>query len=182
MKLPSIPVIPTPYKILAVVLAFIAYTFFVWHKGYDYRDVLVENENAKEVAAAFERGKKSVKITERVVTQYVDRVVTVKEEAIRYVDRVQYVVKDSDNFTLPDGVVGLYDGSLQAGLSFGPIGSDGTSREAVDGAGVQGQEVEADFRTLLEVTAHNNGVCKANTIKLESLQAWVMAQEKLHRK
>lgn len=182
MKLPSVSVIPTPYKILAAVLVFIAYTFFVWNKGYNYRDVLVENEKAKEVAAAFERGKKSVKITQVVTTQYVDRVVKVKEEAIRYVDRVQYVVKDSDNFTLPAGVVGLYDDSLQAGLSFGPIGSDGTAGEAADGAGVQGPEVEADFRTLLEVTAHNNGVCKATTIKLEALQSWVREQERLHKK
>lgn len=182
MKVPSLPVIPTPYKILAAVLVFITYTFFVWHKGYHYRDVLAENEKAKEVAAAFERGKKSVKITERVVTQYVDRVVKVKEEAIRYVDRVQYVVKDSDNFTLPAGVVGLYDGSLQAGLSFGPIGPAEVPAEAADGGGVQGPEVEADFRTLLEVTAYNNGICKANAIQLEALQSWVVAQEKLHKK
>lgn len=180
-NLPSIPIIPTPYKILAAVLAFLAVVSFSFYKGYEYKGALVAKKQAKEIAAAYERGIKSVKVNEKVVTIYKDRIITVNKEVNKYVDRVQYVVKDSDNINLPAGIGSLYDESLQTELSFTSDGPDGETAEASGGKGVQGVEGEeqTDLRTYVELNIHNNGICKANAIQLESLQFWVIEQQKI---
>ena len=153
------------YAGLALVAAF-------WlHGNAQYRAGVRESDERHRIADEAARTKQAEQaakvvtqqaaVTERVVTQYVDRVRTVREKAREIVKEVPVYVP-ADSCPLPSGFRLLHDAA--AGLS--PIPNPAARTDA---APVPAQAVAA-------TVADNYGACRETAEQLRGLQAWVSQQ------
>ena len=154
------------YAGLALIAAF-------WlHGNAQYRAGVRESDERHRIADEAARTKQAEQaakvvtqqaaVTERVVTQYVDRVRTVREKAREIVKEVPVYVP-ADSCPMPAGFRLLHDA---AALGVPPV-PDAAAR--ADAAPVPAQ-------TAAATVADNYGTCRETAEQLKGLQAWVSQQ------
>jgi hypothetical protein len=174
--------IPPQYKIAAlaflgifILSLFGGWSYYCYQKGVSSEKTKQEALQVKLKEDAFKKGVESVKVNEKIVTIYKDRVITVEKEVVKYVNRVQEVVPDSYNINLPNGLVWLLDSSVQNGFSEGPSKPDGEASGAKADA-----PSDVNLREVSKIVLENYAICYANAAQLENLQTWIIEQEKIY--
>lgn len=115
------------YIINVLILALSVFAIY-WYGGHV---VQVKWDAEKKLIAEQNAAKKdeSVKVTEKIVIKYVDRVKVIKEkgdEIVKYVDR--YVSKEDDaNCVVPYGVIRMYDDAIKGNVPGGASKTDGNA-------------------------------------------------------
>ncbi len=146
---------------LAVLVA--AATGWGWVKGAASVQEDWNTERAVQAIAVLRVQVKQVEVTERIVTQYVDRVRIVREQADAIIREVPvYVPAQCDpDGRLPAGWRVLHDAAASGG--------------AADPAAIaHAQPVAPD--AAAETVARNYGTCRETAEQLSALQAWVSDQ------
>lgn len=156
--------IPLPYRILAVIIVALALFGTGYYKGLQVSKERIALFEAKAKAdyerlkAAYEKAKNDV--NEKIVIQYVDRIVEVVKWRTKNVEIVKEV---PSNCELSAGWVHVHDSSA--------AGRDADRAAAADGSSSGIKDTEA-----LEVVADNYGICAANAEKVKAWQNWYTEQ------
>lgn len=146
-------------------IAGILFCWWLYHKG-------VTDERARNEAKAAKVIEKIVykqgKVTEKIVTQYVDRIKVVRIKGDTIIQKVtEYVTPENDAAcTINNGFVILWNAANQNTVPEAATGADGAPSE------VKLSDVAAQHAT-------ESKVCTETETKLESLQDWVDAQSKV---
>lgn len=131
--------------------------FGSWYESRAAKDLEV-----KQVRQAFEQGKALGTVKEIVVTEYVERIVTVYKAGATITKEVPiYVSRAADaSCVVPNGFVRVHDASAaNVPVSGGPRVTDDA------GSGIA-------LSTVAETVADNYTDCKANAEQLSKLQKW----------
>lgn len=149
-----------------VVLGLIS--FIIWQYGdnkYEQGRTDLLAEQAQDAAIHKEA---QGKVTERVVTKYVDRVVTVREKGDTIIRRVPVYVtaQDDSNCTINNGFVRLWNDANTGQVSEPSAGADAAP------SGVVLSEVATQ-------KGYEAKLCRETEQRLISLQEWVREQEAL---
>ena len=156
--------IPLPYKILAAALIVAGAFIYGYMKGVAVGDAKIKLFQAKAIAqyqelqAAYEKAKNNV--NEKIVTEYVDRIVYVTKWRTKNVEIVKEV---PSNCELSAGWVHVHNSSAE--------GSDADRAAAADGTSSGIKDTEA-----LETVVDNYGICAANAEKVKAWQKWYTEQ------
>jgi hypothetical protein len=127
-----------------------------------YETRAAKNLEVKQVRDAFEQGMALGTVKESVVTEYVDRIVTVYKTGATITKEVPiYVSKAADaSCVVPNGFVRLHDaGAASVPVSGGPRVTDDA------GSGIT-------LSTVAETVVDNYTDCRANAEQLSKLQKW----------
>ena len=167
--------IPLPYKLLAIAAAFIGVFLYGYMKGSAYAEVELQRFAAKNATLTAEMEKKNSEISTEVVTQYVDRVNTIREKEYVYRDAAKTVVPSQS--VLSNGWVFTHDISA--------TGSDADATRSADASSSGIKDTDA-----LVGIIRNYAICQSNAVQLTELQRWInenkqavdaMAKEKKKR-
>ncbi|KAF0863232.1 hypothetical protein [Pseudomonas sp. LD120] len=118
---------------------------------------------------SFEQGRALGRVKEKVVVEYVDRIVKVREAGVSLIKEVPiYVSKAADDAcVVPGGFVRVHDaGAANLPLARGPSVADG----AASGLALS---------TVAASVVDNYNQCHANTEQLKALQQWVRESQAL---
>lgn len=150
--------IPLPYKLLIIVFLLAGALSVGYVKGLEKSKQVIAEYEAKANAQIASLEKKNNEISNKVVTEYVDKVRTVKEKEYVYRDQAQTVVPSRAE--LSSGWVYLHDASAK-GLPAVPARSaDETSSGIKD-------------NVALGTIVTNYSVCIQNAQQLAGLQQWL---------
>ena len=127
--------IPLPYKLLAGAALMAGVFFYGYMKGSAYADAELARFGQKNAELVADLEKKNTEITTQVVTEYVDRVQTIKEKEYVYRDLAQNVVPSQ--FTMSNGWVYTHDASARADNADPARASDETSSGIADTACIE---------------------------------------------
>lgn len=148
---------------LALTVLVVAATGWGWVKGADSVQSQWTAERAAQTISVLRVQVKQVEVTERVVTQYVDRVRVVREQADAVIREVPVYVPtkcDADG-RLPAGWRVLHDAA-----------ASGRAASTSDAADAQPVAPDAAAATV----AANYGTCRETSEQLIALQQWVREQ------
>ena len=151
--------IPLPYKIIAIVLLLVGTLALGYSKGVEKSKLEIAKFEAKANAKIAELEKKNSEINNKVVTEYIDKVRTVKEKEYVYRDQAKNVVVAQSD--LSNGWVYLHDSSAK-GLPAVPALSANESSSGIKDNQALGTIVE------------NYSACFANAEQLKALQQWII--------
>jgi len=151
--------IPLPYRILALVLILAGTLALGYSKGLEKSKLEIAKFEAQANAKIAELEKKNSEISNKVVTEYVDKVRTVKEK--EYVYREQATNNVASQFDLSNGWVYLHDSSAKALPAVPALSSDATS------SGIKDNQA-------LGTIVGNYSVCYQNAEQLKALQKWIL--------
>lgn len=161
----GIPGTPIP-KFVTNILGTILVVVGVFAHGgiWTQQEFLKEIEKAKQEIARIEA--ESKKISERVVVQYKDRIVTIREQGEQIVKEVPvYITKESDaKCDVPNGFVVLHDSASQNEVPRASSSTDG------DSSGVALSQVAT-------TVVGNYTTCHEVRAQLKALQDWVKLQQ-----
>ena len=151
--------IPLPYKLLAGATLIAGVFFYGYMKGSAYADAELARYGQKQAELIAKLEKKNTEITTQVVTEYVDRVNTIREKEYVYRD----VIKDSvpTQHDMSNGWVYTHDISASASNADPTRASDAASSGIKD-------------NTALLTIISNYAQCQANAEQLKQLQQWVI--------
>ena len=150
--------IPFPYKLLAGAALLIGVFFYGYMKGSAYAEAELQRLAAKQAKVVAELEKKNTEISNKVVTQYVDRVNTIKEKEYVYKTIAQTSVPSQH--VMSNGWVFTHDTSASSGDADATRASDATPSGIKDN--------EALFTIIT-----NYSRCLQNSQQLIGLQQWV---------
>jgi len=167
--------IPLPYKLLAAAAIIVGVFVFGYMKGSAYAEAELARFAAEKSEQIAELEKKNAEISNNVVTEYVDRVNTIREKEYVYRDIAQNSVPSQS--VMSNGWVYTHDISATS--------SDADASRASDASpsGV------TDTQALLGIIGNYNR-CLQNSQQLTSLQQWIndnkravdeMAEEKKNK-
>jgi hypothetical protein len=157
--------IPLPYKILAVAIFICSVFVSGYLKGLHTGNLKLEvykhkaESDYQNLMSAYVKAKNTV--NEKVVIEYVDRIVEVIKWRTKNVEIVKEVPVSCN---VSNGWVHVHDAAASATDADRTAAADGTSSEFTD--------VDA-----LAVVADNYGICAANTEKLKAWQKWYVDQQ-----
>jgi hypothetical protein len=163
--------IPLPYKLLAGAALILGVFVFGYMKGSAYAEAELQRFAAKNATLTADMEKKNSEISTQVVTQYVDRVNTIREKEYVYRDVAKTVVPSQS--VLSNGWVFTHDASA--------TGSDADATRASDASpsGI------TDTTALVGIIG-NYSRCQQNAEQLIALQKWITdnkaAIEELNKK
>jgi hypothetical protein len=173
MPLPNIGtfLVTAKYKIIAGVAAialiagggFAVYEIGL-HKGMNQSAVAIASYEGKIQKLNADLEAKSGKVTEKVLTEYKDRVVEHTQVVYKNHDVIHTVVPSQ--YTLSQGWVYSHNQSAAGAVIDASKASNATPSQTTDRSG-------------LEQVTDNYGICHANADKLTALQSWVKQQEEL---
>ena len=151
--------IPLPYKLLAIGAALVGVFIFGYMKGSAYAEAELARFSAEKSAQVAELEKKNTEISTQVVTEYVDRVNTIREKEYVYRD----IVKESvpAQYDMSNGWVYTHDLSATSGDADPARASDASP------SGIK------DNTTLLTIIS-NYATCQSNAEQLKQLQQWII--------
>ena len=151
--------IPLPYKLLAGAALLAGVFFYGYVKGSAYAEAELARFSAEKSAQIVELEKKNTEISSQVVTEYVDRVNTIREKEYVYRD----IVKDSvpAQYDLSNGWVYTHDLSATSG------NADATRASDASPSGIK------DNSALLTIIS-NYATCQSNAEQLRQLQQWII--------
>ena len=150
--------IPLPYKLLALGAALVGVFVFGYMKGSAYAEAELARFSAKKEAQIAELERKNSSISAQVVTEYVDRVNTIKEKEYVYLDRAKSNVPSQH--VMSNGWVYTHDASA--------TGSDADAAGSSDASPSGIKDNEALFTIIT-----NYSRCMQNNQQLISLQQWI---------
>jgi hypothetical protein len=151
--------IPLPYKLLAIGAALAGVFVFGYMKGSAYAEAELARFSAEKSEQVAELERKNSAISTQVVTEYVDRVNTIREKEYVYRD----VVKDSvpTQHDMSNGWVYTHDLSATSG------DADATRSSDASPSGI------ADTTALVGIIT-NYSRCQQNAEQLRQLQQWII--------
>ena len=155
--------IPMPYRILGSIAIILGIFAFGYYKGNTSADEKHKAQLAKAELRYAELQKKKDKVTEKVVKEYVDRVVYVTKWRTRNVTIATTVPVDNG---INLGWVHVHNASVEGREADPALALDATA------SGIKTPEA---LTTIVE----NYGICKQNSEQLIALQEFVKQQEKL---
>lgn len=150
--------IPLPYKLLAVGALLIGVFFYGYMKGSAYAEAELARFAAKASEQVAELERKNSEISNRVVTEFVDRTNTIREKEYVYIDAAKDIVPNQ--FVMSNGWVFTHDISASAGDA-DPARSSDASPSAVK-----------DTDALIGII-RNYAICQSNSVQLVELQRWI---------
>lgn len=150
--------IPLPYKLLAIGAALVGVFIFGYMKGSAYAEAELARFSAEKSAQIAELEKKNSEISTQVVTEYVDRVNTIREKEYVYRDVVKNNVPAQHDMS--NGWVYTHDISATSG------NADPTRASDASPSGVK------DNTALLTIIS-NYATCMQNREQLIGLQRWI---------
>ncbi len=150
--------IPLPYKLLIIVFLLAGALSVGYVKGLEKSKQILAEYEAKANAQIAELEKKNSEISNKVITEYVDKVRTVKEKEYVYRDQAQTVVPSRAE--LSSGWVYLHDASAK-GLPAVPARSADEASSGIKDT------------VALETIVGNYSVCIQNAQQLAGLQRWI---------
>lgn len=150
--------IPLPYKLLAGAALIAGVFFYGYMKGSAYAEAELAKFSAEKSAQIAELEKKNSEISNNVVTEYVDRVNTVREKEYVYLDRATKSVPTQH--TMSNGWVYTHDASATSGDADATRSSDATPSAIKDTDALIG-------------IIRNYAICQSNAIQLTELQRWI---------
>lgn len=163
----KVPFIAT-YRLQVQVVSFILFSVGLFFQGINYNEDRwkLKLADARIEIAALEA--KSAMLTNEVITEYVDRVVTVKEKGETIVKEIpKYIVKYDSRCELPNAFVELHDSAAKNKVPDPTrLANEGTSR--------------VKLSTATETVVENYTTCHEIREQLKSLQKWVKEQERIH--
>lgn len=151
--------IPLPYKILAVMFVVGGAFGAGYKKGTDAGEVMIQKAANEAEQLKIELEKEQANIKERVVTEYKDKIVKVKEREVIMQNAAETQVPGK--YYLSNGWIYLHD----AGVKGDEINPDKVS----DSADSSFKENQA-----LGTVLSNYSTCLQNSQQLVSLQSWII--------
>ena len=151
--------IPLPYKLLAIGAALVGVFVFGYMKGSAYAEAELARFSAEKSEQVAELERQNSAISTQVVTEYVDRVNTIREKEYVYRDIAQTVVPSQ--FTMSNGWVYTHDASARADNADPARASDATPSGVADTAALVG-------------IIGNYSRCQQNAEQLRQLQQWII--------
>jgi hypothetical protein len=155
--------IPLPYRILGIFFILLGVFSVGYLKGSNNAEAKYEQKlaDAKEAYAELEKTKN--KVVEKIVTEYVDKIINVTKWRTKNVTVTEVVPSDC---SLNNGWVHVHDASVAGRSAESTLAADGTS---------SGIETPEALATIVD----NYGICTQNSEKLKSLQQYVKDQQKI---
>ena len=151
--------IPLPYKLLAGAALVAGVFFYGYMKGSAYAEAELAKFAASKSEQIAQLEKKNAEISNKVVTEYVDRTNTIREKEYVYRDiAAKSVPAQSD---LSNGWVYTHDISATSGDADPARASDASS------SGIK------DNSALISVIS-NYAICQRNQVQLIELQKWII--------
>lgn len=150
--------IPLPYKLLAIGAALVGVFIFGYMKGSAYAEAELARFSAKANAQVAELERKNSAISTQVVTEYVDRVNTIREKEYVYRDIAKNSVPAQHDMS--NGWVYTHDASA--------TGSDADATRGSDASPSGIKDNEALFTII-----SNYSRCMQNSQQLIGLQQWI---------
>jgi len=150
--------IPLPYKLLAGVALILGVFVFGYMKGSAYADAELARFSAEKSKQVAELEKKNSEISNKVVTEYVDRTNTIREKEYVYRDIIKENVPTQH--VMSNGWVHTHDASASSSDADPTRASDASS------SGIE------DTTALLAII-RNYAICQSNAVQLTELQRWV---------
>lgn len=150
--------IPAPVKIMAVIFIILGAAGWGYMKGSAHSEVELANYRAKAEKQISELKTENARISDNVVTEYVDRVNTIHDKETIYRDRL-VGLGDGKN-DLSKGWIELHDAAAKLADPDALLASDRSPSGVMDNA-------------ALAVVLSNYRVCHENKQQLISLQQWV---------
>ena len=106
--------------------------------------------------------------TEKIITEYVDRIKVIEKERIVYATKTNEILNDKiiNDYPVPNGFIRLHNSAAEGTIPEGPRNSD---------------EEPSTFKInqVAETVIDNYIGCRENTEQLQALQSWVKEQELL---
>lgn len=156
-------IIPFPVKIMVLLMLISGALGFGYMKGSEQGKLAIASLEAKSQEQIAELEKKNSEISNKVVTQYVDKIHTVKEKEYVYVDAAKNSVPAQSDMS--NGWVYLHDVSASGGDADASRSSDATS------SGIK------DNEALITIIG-NYSRCNQNASQLTALQSWIEENKK----
>lgn len=150
--------IPLPYKLLAGVALIIGVFFYGYMKGSAYAEAELQRFAAEKNKVIADLEKKNSEISNKVVTEYVDRVNVIKEKEYVYKNLAQTSVPSQHDMS--NGWVFTHDISASSGDADPARASDATASGITD-------------TTALVGIITNYSRCQQNAQQLIALQKWI---------
>jgi hypothetical protein len=150
--------IPLPYKLLAIGAALIGVFVFGYMKGSAYAEAELQRFAAKASEQVAELERKNSEISNKVVTEYVDRTNTIREKEYVYVDAAKNTVPSQS--VMSNGWVFTHDISASAS------DADATRSSDASPSGIK------DTDALVGII-RNYAICQSNSVQLTELQRWI---------
>jgi hypothetical protein len=150
--------IPLPYKLLAIGAALIGVFVFGYMKGSAYAEAELQRFAAKASQQVAELEKKNSEISNKVVTEYVDRTNTIREKEYVYIDTAKNVVPNQS--VMSNGWVFTHDSSATA--------SDADATRSSDASPSTIKDTDALIGII-----RNYAICQSNAVQLVELQRWI---------
>jgi hypothetical protein len=151
--------IPLPYKLIAGTALLAGVFFYGYMKGSAYAEAELARFSAEKSAQIAELERKNSEISNQVVTEYVDRVNTIREKEYVYLDAAKNSVPAQHN--LSNGWVYTHDLSASSGNADPARASNASSSGIKD-------------NTALLTIISNYATCQTNAEQLRQLQQWII--------
>ena len=150
--------IPLPYKLLAGVALILGVFVYGYMKGSAHAELELHRFAAKASTQVAELEKKTAEISNKVVTEYVDRTNTIREKEYVYVDAAKDSVPSQS--VMSNGWVFTHDISASAS------DADATRSSDASPSGIK------DTDALVGII-RNYAICQSNSVQLAELQRWI---------
>ena len=150
--------IPLPYKLLAGVALILGVFVYGYMKGSAHAELELQRFAAKASTQVAELEKKNAEISNKVVTEYVDRTNTIREKEYVYVDAAKDSVPSQS--VMSNGWVFTHDISASAS------DADATRSSDASPSGIK------DTDALVGII-RNYAICQSNSVQLAELQRWI---------
>lgn len=149
--------IPMPVKIMAIIFIVLGAAGYGYMKGSAHAEVELANYRAEAEKQISELKTENAKISDNVVTEFVDRTNTVREKEVIYREATSKLEPQHD---LSNGWIYLHDAAARLVNPDMQLASDKSPSGVMDTA-------------ALSVVISNYSICKQNSEQLSALQRWV---------
>lgn len=149
--------IPLPIKILAIVFIIVGAAGYGYMKGSAHAEVELANYRASAEKQISDLKTENAKISDNVVTEFVDRTDVIREKEVIYRD---VAAKMQPQHDLSNGWIHLHDAAARLANPDMQLASDASPSGVMD-------------NTALAVVMSNYAICKQNSEQLTSLQRWI---------
>jgi hypothetical protein len=149
--------IPFPVKLLAIVFLVAGAAGYGYMKGSAHAEVELANYKASAEQQISELKTENIRISDNVVTEYIDRTNTIREKEVIYRQAAGGLQPQHD---LSNGWIHLHDAAARLANPDMQLASDQSPSGVMD-------------NTALAVVMSNYAVCKQNSDQLTALQRWI---------
>lgn len=159
--------IPTPYKILGIVLLVLGIAGYSYYYGYTSAKTKAEKEAFEKENAAqasiIELQKQLTEAKDKVVIKFIEKTNTITERKYIYVDQAK---NSPSKCELSSGWVYLHDSSAKGSIPDPAGSSDANS------SGIRDNQA-------LETVVSNYSTCRQTAEQLKALQEWIRENNKI---